>query len=80
MEKINFEGLGLSFNINKVLVDINGLKIHWYAVIIVVGIIIAILLCKKDDGKYKIKGDNNLNADEPKVKREQIVYKIIWNP
>ena len=32
------------------------------------------------DGKYKIKGDNNLNADEPKVKREQIVYKIIWNP
>ena len=60
METINFEGLGLSFNINKVLVDINGLKIHWYAVIIVVGIIIAILLCKKDDGKYKIKFENIL--------------------
>lgn len=34
MKIINFEGLGLSFNINNVLVDINGVKIYWYAFII----------------------------------------------
>ncbi len=32
------------------------------------------------DGKYKIKGDSNYGADEPKVDREQIIYKIIWKP
>ncbi len=32
------------------------------------------------DGKYKIKGDNNPKADEPKVERAQILYKIIWQP
>ena len=60
METINFEGLGLSFNINKVLVNINGIKIHWYAVIIVFGIVIALILCKKDSGKYKIKFEDVL--------------------
>ena len=60
MEKINFEGLGLSFNINKVMLDINGIKIYWYAAIIVIGIIICILFSKKDDGKYKIKFEDIL--------------------
>ena len=55
METINFEGLGLSFNINNVLVDINGIKIYWYAVFIITGIVLALILCKKDDGKYNIK-------------------------
>lgn len=57
MKVVNFEGLGLSFNINNILVDINGVKIYWYAFIIVIGIIISLLLCKKDDGKYNIKFD-----------------------
>ena len=60
MNKINFEGLGLSFNINSVLIDINGIKIYWYGFLIVIGIAICLLLCKKDDGKYNIKFDNVL--------------------
>ena len=60
MKQVNFEGLGLSFNINNVLVDINGVKIYWYAFIIVSGIALCLLLCKKDDGKYNIKFDDIL--------------------
>ncbi len=60
MEVVNFEGLGLSFNINNVLININGFKIYWYAVFIVVGIILSIILCKKDDGKYNIRFDDIL--------------------
>lgn len=60
MNVINFEGLGLSFNVNNVLLNINGIKIYWYGFIIVTGIIICLLLCKKDDGKYNIKFEDVL--------------------
>lgn len=55
MNNIKFEGLGLDLNINPVLVDINGIKIYWYAFFIILAVILALLLCKKDDGKYNIK-------------------------
>ena len=54
METINFEGLGLSFNINRVAIDFNGCKIYWYAIIIVIAFIVAILFLKHDDKKYDI--------------------------
>lgn len=60
MRTINFEGFNLSFNINNVLFDINGIKIYWYAICIVVGIVISLLLCKRDNGKYNIKFDDIL--------------------
>ncbi len=60
MKTINFEGLGLTFNINSVLIDFNGTKIYWYAVCIVFGIVLCLLFCKKDDGKYNIKFDDIL--------------------
>lgn len=55
MNNIKFEGLGLDLNVNPVLVDINGIKIYWYAFFIIMGVILALILCKKDDGKYNIK-------------------------
>lgn len=60
MQKINFEGLGLHFNINSIAFNIGEVKIYWYAVLIVLAIVIGILLCKKDDGKYNIKFDDIL--------------------
>lgn len=60
MNHINFEGLGISLNINKIAIDIGGLKIHWYAIAIVVGIALALILCKKDNGKYNIKFEDIL--------------------
>ena len=55
MNNIKFEGLGIDVNIDPVLVNINGIKIYWYAFFIIAGVVLALLLCKKDDGKYNIK-------------------------
>lgn len=60
MNNIKFEGLGIDLNVNPVLVDFNGIKIYWYAFIIITGIAICLLLCKKDDGKYNVKFDEIL--------------------
>jgi len=60
MKNIKFEGFGLDFNINNILLDVNGIKIYWYAVLIISVISLSLLLCKKDDGKYNIKFENIL--------------------
>ena len=60
MNIIRFEGLGISLNINNVALKFGNIKIYWYAICIVLGIVLAILLCKKDDGKYNIKFDDLL--------------------
>ena len=60
MNNIKFEGLGIDLDVNPVLVDFNGIKIYWYAFIIITGIAICLLLCKKDDGKYNVKFDEIL--------------------
>lgn len=60
MNHINFEGLGISLDINKIAIDICGINIRWYAIAIVVGIVLALFLCKKDDGKYNIKFEDIL--------------------
>ena len=60
MNNIKFEGLGIDLNVNPVLVDFNGIKIYWYAFIIITGIAICLLFCKKDDGKYNVKFDEIL--------------------
>jgi len=60
MNQITFPGIGLTLNINKVAFSIGNLEIYWYAIIIVIAISIAVILCKKNDGKYGIKFDNVL--------------------
>lgn len=60
MNNIKFEGLGIDLNVNPVLVSFNGIKIYYYAFIIITGIVICLLLSKRDDGKYKIKFDDIL--------------------
>lgn len=60
MNKITFPGIGLELNIKKIAITIGNINIHWYAIIIVLSILIAIILCKKNDGKYGIKFDNIL--------------------
>ena len=51
MNKIEFPNLGLSFNINPVAFKIGNFEIYWYAIIIVLGIILgfsyAYFLCRK---------------------------------
>ena len=60
MNIINFEDLGLSFKVNRIAIDLWGIKIYWYGIFIVIGFVLALILCKKDDGKYNIKFDDIL--------------------
>lgn len=58
MNTVTFPLLNLELNINKVAFTILGVPIYWYAILIVASLALAIFLCKRKDGKYKIKYDD----------------------
>lgn len=51
---MTFPAINLELNIPRVAFSIFGVNVYWYGVIIVSAMVIALLLCKKDDGKYGI--------------------------
>ena len=55
MNRIIFPELNLEFNISRVAFKIFGLEIYWYAVLIVVALVLALIMFKKRDGLYEIK-------------------------
>lgn len=58
MKFVSFPNLNLKFEISNIAFKILGINIYWYAIIIVLAIIIATIFLKKDDGKYGIKFEN----------------------
>lgn len=58
MNTITFPLLNIQLNINKIAFTIFGINVYWYAILIVASLILALLLCKKQDGKYGIKYDD----------------------
>lgn len=58
MNAITFPGLNLEFNISKVAFKIFGVEIYWYAVLIVIAMVLALIMYKKRDGLYEIKFNN----------------------
>lgn len=62
MQSISFPALNLNLQINRVAFELFGIKIYWYAIFIVLAIVLAIFFFKKDDGKYGIKFENILEA------------------
>lgn len=58
---VTFPGLNISIHLNRIAFSVFGLKIYWYAIIIVSAMIIAILILKKRDGLYEIKFENVLD-------------------
>lgn len=62
MREITFPGIGISFNIDSIAISICGIDIYWYAIFIVAAFIIALLLLKRDDGKYNIKFEDVLEV------------------
>lgn len=42
---ISFPGLGIHFKINPIAVKLGSFSIHWYGIIIAVGIVLAVLYC-----------------------------------
>lgn len=60
MKEIIFPSFNLKLNVNNVALNLFGIEIYWYAILIVLAFVVGILLCKRDDGKYNIKFDNIL--------------------
>ena len=57
MDYVSFPNLGITIQLNKVALDLGFVKIHWYALIIVTGIILAYLLACKIAKKEGITAD-----------------------
>lgn len=55
MHQITVPILNLNLNINCIAFTICGINVYWYAILIVASLILALFLCKKQDGKYGIK-------------------------
>ena len=51
MNTITFPGLNLIFNISRIVFSINSIHIYWYAILIVLAIIIGIIIFKVNDRK-----------------------------
>lgn len=58
MNTIIFPGLGLKIGISKIAFEIFGITISWYAVLIVLALILAIVLLNKKNGLYNISYEN----------------------
>ena len=60
MNTITFPGLNLIFNISRIAFSINSIHIYWYAILIVLAIIIGIIIFKINDRKIweKSRRDN----------------------
>lgn len=60
MKEIIFPAINLKIITNPIALNIINISITWYAIIIVLAIIISMILMKIEDGKYSIKFDDIL--------------------
>ena len=58
MEPITFPGLGLEFHINPVAIQIFGLEVYWYGIIISAAFLTAVILALRDSGRFGINQDD----------------------
>ena len=54
MNTVYFPLFNLEIHLNKSAFSLFGVSVHWYAIIILIGIIMVLLLCKKASGRYGI--------------------------
>jgi phosphatidylglycerol:prolipoprotein diacylglycerol transferase len=62
LNTIEFPGLGLKFNIDRVAFEVFGLEIYWYGILIAIGFILAVLLAMKHCRDFGIDQDTLLDA------------------
>ena len=55
MNRIIFPELNLEFNISRVAFKLFGIETYWYAILIVMTLVLALIMFKKRDGLYEIK-------------------------
>ena len=61
MNTISFPGLNLNFQISQIAFSIGNIEIYWYAILMTMSFVIALIIYKIKDGKYGIKFDNILD-------------------
>lgn len=62
MEAIKFPGLGLEFNVSQVAINIaDKIEIYWYAIFIVLGIILSLIILKKRSKLFNINYEDIIN-------------------
>lgn len=61
MDKITFPNLGLEFNIDKIAFSVFGVDIAWYAILITLGIVLAMIISYRNAKKDKL--DTNIFMD-----------------
>jgi len=55
---VKFPGLGLNLHIERIAFSLFSIQIYWYAIFIVIAIILAFIIFKIQDGKFGIKFEN----------------------
>lgn len=55
---VTFPGLGLAFQLDRIAVEVFGLPVYWYGVIIATGFLLAVLVCYKLAPRFGIKSDD----------------------
>ena len=60
MSLIKFPGLNIEFNVPTIAFELFGINIYYYAICIVLGIIVALILCKISKEKFNIEFDKVL--------------------
>jgi len=58
MQPILFPGIGLEINIPRIAFHLLGRDVYWYGIIITCGLLISLLIAKKDKEKYHIDWDD----------------------
>ena len=61
MNSVTFPGLNLNLQISRIAISIGSIEIYWYAILMTMSFVIALIIYKIRDGKYGIKFDNILD-------------------
>ena len=61
VNSVVFPGLGLNFEISRIAFSIFGANVYWYALCIVTGMLLAIVLCFLSKEKFGIKFEDILD-------------------
>ena len=55
MKLVEFPLINLKLQLNRIALKIGNIEIYWYAILITLAFIVALLIYKKNDGKFEIK-------------------------
>lgn len=58
MRTVAFPGLGLEFHLEREALQVLGLPIYWYGIIIAVGFLLAVMACSRLAPKFGVKSDD----------------------